>query len=83
MAALAHRGRLGDLAARQEQRHARVAEAERRQPRQLAGEIERELARRDDGVDDGDRLEVAIVELRVGVRGERLDERLELLGGRR
>src|SRR5205814_5008734 len=40
---LTHRRELGELAPGREQRHLRIAEAERREPRELSAEIERQL----------------------------------------
>ena len=68
------------LAARDEQRHVGVPEAERRQLLELAGELERERRCGDDRVDPRHGRQVLVRELLVGVRGERRGERLELVG---
>ena len=46
-----------------EQRHARVAESERRQPPELVGELERAGSARHDGVDDERRSQVVVGQL--------------------
>ena len=61
--------------ARDEERDVRVPEAEWCEPAQLLGERERQVLRRGHGVDDRDRVEVALLEGRVGVGRERLRER--------
>src|SRR5438067_7811180 len=63
MLALPHRRKLRDLAGGREQRHLRIAEAERRETAQLTAEPERQLrTARQDGVDDGRRHEVFLLE---------------------
>src|SRR6185436_11364845 len=49
--ALADGGQVDQLAAREQQRHVRVAEAERREPRQLVAKLERQLGAMDERVD--------------------------------
>ena len=71
---------LSQLAGGQEQGHARVAEAERRQPAELLAQLERQLGAGDDCVDLGDRLQILVGQVLVGVRGERIGERLDVLG---
>ena len=80
MLALADGLQVGELAAGDEQRHARVAEPERRQPTQLVGERERARAAGDDGVDDERRRQVVVGQHGVGVRGERRRERVDVSG---
>src|SRR5262245_2733906 len=72
---LADGGELRQLAARQEQRHVRVAEAERREPRELAAQLEREVAAVDERVDRCRRPQVVLLEGRVADPGELLGER--------
>ena len=68
------------LAAGHEQGHVGVAEPERRQPLELAGEVERERRRGNDRVDPRHRGEILLGDLALRVGGERRGERLELLG---
>ena len=80
MLALADDAGLDRLAARHEQRHVGVAEPERREPLELAREAERERrarARSRRSCVTGTRSSSASAS--VGVRGERVRERLELL----
>ena len=70
------------LAAGDEQRHVRVAEAERREPRRAPREVERQRGAGDDRVDPRHGREVVVGEHRVGVRGERGGEGLELVRAR-
>jgi hypothetical protein len=76
---LPHGAELSQLAGRQEQGHARVAEAERRQPAELFTQIERQLGPGNDRVHPGDRLQVFVGQMLVGVRSERIGERLDAL----
>ena len=62
-----------------QQRHVRIAEPERRQPAELAREVERERGAGDDGVDDRDWPQVALAQHGIGMRCERVRERLEPL----
>src|SRR5581483_8589574 len=78
--ALPYRLQVAQLAACDEQRHAWVAEAEGCEPLELGGELERERPAWDDRVDGERRIEIAAVEQGVGVRRERLRERLDALG---
>ena len=75
---LAHRRRRDRLRRGDEERHVGVAETERREPRELLGEVEREIARRHDGVDVTTSNESSGVEVRIRVRREGLRERLDL-----
>ena len=71
---------LGEPAAGREQRRGRVAEPERREPRELAAEVERERrVARDDRVDLGDRLEILLREHLLGMSCEGLGKRLDVL----
>src|SRR5439155_15533569 len=58
MLAVADGRQVAELARRQQERHARVAKAERREPVQLLTEVEGQLATGDDSVDDRDRAQV-------------------------
>ena len=78
--AVADSRQLAELAGREEQRHARVPEAERRQAAQLGAELERELGAGDDGVDHGPRPQVVLGEHSVGMSRERVGERVHVLG---
>ena len=81
--ALADRRGADRLAAGDEQRHVGIAEPERRELLELAGELERQRRRGNDRVDPGDRRQILVDELRVGVGGERGGERLELVAADR
>ena len=70
---------LGQVAAGKQQRHARVAEAERRQTRELPAELQRQLATVHQGVDLGHGLQVVVLEAGIGDRAEGLGERLDVL----
>ena len=70
---------VGQLAAGDEQVDARVAEPERREAAQLGAEAERERRAGDDRVDHRDRPQVVVGEVLVGVRGERVGERVDVL----
>ncbi len=73
--ALPDRGEVAELAAGSEQRHAGVAEPERRQPGELGAEVERQpLAARDDRVDLASPAAGPPRRGRRGVLGERLGE---------
>ena len=61
-----------ELAVVDEQRHARVAEAERREARELLRELQAEIGAADDRVDRDPRPQVLVAENRVGVLGKRL-----------
>src|SRR5581483_7518547 len=74
---LPHGGHVAELAARDEERHARVAEAEGREPAQLVRELQRARTARDDGVDGERRTEVVVGQQRVGLVGERGRKRLD------
>src|SRR5262249_6564599 len=78
--AVAHGLQVGELAAVDEQQDTGVAEAERREPRQLRAEAERELWPGHDRVDACRRREVVLRQGAVGVLGERRRERLDRLG---
>ncbi len=70
--AVAREPRRGDLGAVQEQAHAPVAEAVRREQLELVGELEGELVAADDRVGDPHAGEVVGAEHGGGVPGERL-----------
>ena len=70
--AVAREPRRGDLGAVQQQAHAPVAEAVRREQLELVGELEGELVAADDRVGDAHAGEVVGAEHGGGVRGERL-----------
>ena len=78
--AVADRAEVGELAAVDEQRHARVAEPERREPASSAARPSVQLRARHDRVDARHRLQVVVGQHLVGVRGERRGERLDALG---
>src|SRR4029453_13131078 len=77
---LAHRAELRELAARQEQRDVRFAQAERREPRELVAQLEGEVAAVDEGVDGRGRPQVVLFEGRVADRGELVGERRHVRG---
>ena len=77
MLAVAHRRQVGELAPVDEQRHAGIAEPERREPRQLGAQAERQLRARDDRIDAGRRCEVVVGQHIVGIRRERRRERID------
>src|SRR5581483_3312684 len=79
--ALAHRAELAELAARNEQRHLRIAEAERREPIELVAELERQLRPAlHDRVDVRHRQQVVVGEDARCVLGERCGEPWHVLG---
>src|SRR5579885_2659109 len=73
--AVPDRAELAQLAVVDEQRHPRVAEPERGEPRQLLAERQAELGAGDDRVDRDARAEVVVGEDGVGVGREDLGER--------
>src|SRR5439155_12261336 len=76
MLAVADRVQLRQLAAGQKQRHVRVAEAKRREPRELGTEVERQVGAVHERIDGRDRLQVVLAEPCVGYCAEGLGERL-------
>ena len=70
-------GRCNRLGCRHEERHVRVREAERRELVELPREPEREVGSRDHGVHDCHVVKVHVAQVRVGVCGERVRERLD------
>ena len=73
-----------ELAAVDEQRHARVAEAERRQPARAPRRARSPSSEPATTASTGDpRAQVVVGQHRVGVRGERRGERLDALGADR
>src|SRR5205085_625732 len=61
MLALADRGQLAQLAAGEEQRHVRVPEPERRQARQLRGQLEGQLRAVGERIDDRRRRQLVLL----------------------
>ena len=78
--AVADGDELGELAAVDEQRHAGIAEPERRQTAELRAQIEMQLAPGTIASTRVTRPQVVLGQHRVGVRGERSRERLDALG---
>jgi hypothetical protein len=78
--ALADRSGLADLARAEQEHDAGIAEAEGREPPQLGAEVEAEFAPRHDRVDRDRRRELVVVDRPVGVRRERVGERLDVAG---
>src|SRR5439155_11383669 len=78
MLAVADRCKLAELAARRQQRHFGIGQAERRQRAQLFAELERELRpARKNCVDDGRPDEILRAQQAVRLSRERLGERLD------
>src|SRR4051794_21373697 len=74
------RGQVAQLAAGQQQSHVRVAEAERREARELLAELERQVRPVHERVDQRRRDEVVLGERAVADRREGLGERRQVLG---
>ena len=80
MLALADRRELAELAARREQRDLRIAEPERREPRELRAQVERQArAARHDRVDARHRLQVLLDEQRRPHARRTRRERVDVL----
>src|SRR4029077_9266149 len=77
--AFPYRGRLYQLAAGEQQGDVRVSEAERRKPRELCTQLQREVAAVDKRVDVGRGTEIVFSQGQVADGGERFREGLDVL----
>src|SRR5262249_42946475 len=84
MLAVTDRCELRDLARRREQRHQRIAETERREPTQLAAQLERQLrAAGQYGIDDRSRQKILVAEKACRLCGERGRECIDAIRSNR